>query len=262
MPTPIDIAHAAHAAAPADDRLHMRFLERVLDAELFVLLEGEADTERPQPRIFSLENGRFVLAFDTDERLAEFLDVPEPYMALSGRALVGALAGQGVGLALNAGTAASETLLSAEAIAWMAEATGAEPLESEALPRDLATPVSVPDGLLDALGPKILAMTEMIDAAYLSSAHYADGSDGLILAVTGTPQAARGRVARAIAEAVQFGGFDGLRLDVTFLDADASAMARITEVSLRIEMPEDQRSGDGGPAMAPGTDPDRPPRLR
>ena len=91
--TPLDAAFLAMEAGGEAEAPRMRFYETLLAAELFVVLEEEAG-ETLRPRLFDIEEGRFVLAFDTDERLAGFLDAPAPYAALSGRRLAAALAGR------------------------------------------------------------------------------------------------------------------------------------------------------------------------
>ena len=52
MTTLLDQAHRAMRAAPEDDRLRLRFLERLADAELCLLLEGPPEGERIRPRTF------------------------------------------------------------------------------------------------------------------------------------------------------------------------------------------------------------------
>jgi hypothetical protein len=57
-----------------------------------------------------------------------------PYASLSGRALSGMLAGQGLGLAVNLGTGA-EMLLDPDAVDWLAEMLATRPDEVEEAPR-------------------------------------------------------------------------------------------------------------------------------
>ncbi|MEO1789403.1 MAG: SseB family protein, partial [Pseudomonadota bacterium] len=47
--TPLDIAHVAMEAAPEDDAARLRFYERLVDAELVLLLAEDADGERVTP---------------------------------------------------------------------------------------------------------------------------------------------------------------------------------------------------------------------
>lgn len=259
--TPLDVAYRAQEAAPEDDTLRLRFHERVLDAELFLLLAEEAG-ERLKPRVFDLEEGRFVLAFDRDDRLAAFLVAPAPYAALAGRRVVAMLAGRGIGIGLNLGAAPSATLLPAGAVDWMAAMLGAGPVEVATRARRLAAPRSVPQALLDALGPKLGAMVGLIEAALLAEAALEGGETGLILALVAVPEPARSEVAAAIAEAVRFSGLEAGLLDVSFLDAEDPLRAAFERVGLRFEMPRPAPPVAPRRRRAPGGDPDRPPILR
>lgn len=256
--TPLDAAHRAMEAAPGDDAARLRFHERVMDAELFVLLEEEAEDDRIRPRVFEVEDGPLVLAFDRDDRLAAFLDAPAPYAALAGRRLAALLAGRGIGIVLNAG-ASSEAMLTAAAIDWLA-ADGASATPDAALPREVAPPNAAAPELVAALAAKLAAMTGMLGPAWLATLRLADGTERLALAVADAPEAARPAIAEAIAEALRFSGLDGAGLDVTFLEADAPARAAFDRVGLRFDPPPPPAPPD--PPRAPGSDPDRPPRLR
>lgn len=260
--TPIDAAFAAHAAAPENDALHLRFLERVMDAELHVLLEAEPVGDRLVPQVFDLADGRFVLAFDRDARLSEFLDAPAPYAALAGRRLVEMLAGQGIGIGLNLGVAPSETLLPAESVVWMAARVAPPGRVIAARPERVGPPRDVPPDLLTALDAKLAAMAGLIGAAHLISAEFADRGPALLLVLVDVPEPAQPEVAAAIDEAVRFSGA-GAGLDVTFLGAAAPLMERIAALSIRIDLPAAPEAAAERPApKAPGSDPDRPPILR
>lgn len=258
--TPIDAAYVAHAAAPDDETLHLRFLERVMDGELFVLLEAEPEGERLAPQVFDLAEGRFVLAFDRDARLAEFLDAPAPYAALAGRRLVEMLAGQGIGIGLNLGVAPSETLLPAESVVWMAARVAPPGRVIEARPERVGPPRDVPPDLLAALDAKLAAMAGLIGAVHLISAEFADRGPALLLVLVDVPEPAQAEVAAAIDETVRFSGA-GAGLDVTFLGSGAPLLERIAALSIRIDMPAAPEPERSAP-KAPGSDPDRPPILR
>jgi SseB protein N-terminal domain len=256
--TPLDLAFRQQEADPADPVRRLRFHERVLDAELLLLLEAPAAGDRLRPRVFELAEGRFVLAFDRDDRLAAVLDAPAPFAALAGRRLVAMLAGQGVGIGLNLGDAPSATLLPAEAVDWMAGMLSQDPGEAAERPRDFAAPAAPPE-LVAALGPKLAAMAEVIAEAFLVEAGYAGGDRRLLLVLTGVPEPAWPGVAAAVGEALRFSGLDDAALDVTFLGADRPERLAVERVALRFELP---RPAAAAARPGPGTDPRRPPKLR
>lgn len=258
--TPLDTAHAAMAAsAAAAPRL--AFYDRLAEAELFVLLTEEAVGAAPiAPQVFPTEEGDLVAAFDLPERLAAFCGGPAPYAALSGRGLAQALAGGGLGLALNLG-AASEIVLPPDAIAWLAAQLATAPKEVTALPERIAAPEGVPTELLASLEAKLAAATGLADAAVLVSAAYGAGSPGLLLAFVAARPGAEAALAQAVSEAVAFCGAEGLVLDVAFVAGDSAAAARMQRVGLTIDVPAPPAAPEVRPT-APGMDPETPPRLK
>lgn len=261
QPTPLDAAHMAMMADADNPAPRLRFHERIVDAELFVLLEAEADAGRLRPQVFDIAEGRFVLAFDRDDRLAAFLDAPAPYAALSGRRLVAMLAGEGLGLALNLGGHPSESLLDAAAVGWLAQMAGPEPgAMVRARPREIAPPVDAAEPLIEALGAKLAAMADRIDQAWLVTLRHEDGTSALTLALAGVPPAAEPDAAAAIAEALRF-SLDAPPVDLVFLDAGSKAAEACARHGLRFELPQPTLPEPSAP-RAPGLDPDRPPILR
>ena len=251
--TPIDRAHRAQAADPDDPALRLGLYERVLDAELLLVLAAEPTDAHLTPATLDLAEGRFVLAFDRDERLADFLGAPAPFAALSGRRAVALLAGQGTGLALNLG-APSATILDAQAIGWLAGMADHAPAETAVRASRFVRP-DPPGALLAALGPKLAAMADRLVSAHLVEAHYPDASARLLLVLAGAAEADRPGMAAAIAEAVRFSGAEGVGLDVAFLDPGTPRHAAAARTGIRLQLPRP-------PARrGPGMDPDRPPKL-
>ncbi len=109
--TDLDQAHAAMEAAPEDDAARLRFYERLADTELFMLLGAEAENDQITPELFEIEDQRFTLVFDREERLSQFVGRVAPYAGLPGRAVAQMLQGQGIGLALNLEVAPSAMLI-------------------------------------------------------------------------------------------------------------------------------------------------------
>lgn len=258
--TVLDEAHAAMIAAGEDDRARLRFLERLADAELFLLLEAEATGDTLRPRVFDLEDGATVLAFDTEDRLAGVAGTAD-YAALTGRALAALLTGKGIGLGLNLGVAPSEYLLSAAGVDWLAATLDRAPEDLDARPRELFAPAALPDTLLTALDAKLAGLAGLAPWAGLAGVVYADGRRGHLLAFVDPFPGAEEALARAAREALVFSGLDAGVLDVTCIASRDPVAARLEKVALRFDLPRVEPAA-GPPGAAPGTDPDRPPRLK
>jgi hypothetical protein len=252
--TPLDAAHAAQAAAPDDEAARLRFHERVLDAELVLPLRAEAGDGAIDLAVYDLSDGRFVLAFDREERMAAFLDAPAPFAALSGRRLAAMLDGRGIGLALNLGVA-SATLLPPASVDWLARMAAAAPQPMSARIRALSPPGEVPAPLLAGLATKLAAMAATVEAAFLARATHESGETRLLVVLAGVPDPARPGVAAAVAEAVRFAQ-NAPPLDVLFLDPGSPLLAAAARNGARLTVPHPAKP------PVPGTDRNRPPRLR
>lgn len=261
--TDLDTAHAAMLAATqsGDDAggeaAARRFHARLAEAELILLLEEEPAGDNLKPRVFSLEEGPVVLAFDTEERLAEFAGAIVPYAALPGRVLVAMLAGQGLGLGLNLGVAPSSHLLEHEAMVWLAEGLAAEVAAAQGRPQGFLPPDRLPSALISELERRLRGRAA---AAALAAADWDDGSTGLLLVLVGVPEAAEAALAQSCAEAAALLG-EGAALDVAFRAADDPFLACIAAHVRPLDLtplPEPEAQAPKGP----GLDPDRPPILK
>ncbi len=258
--TALDRAHNAMQAAPDDDAARLRFFERLADSELFLMLTEEAQGDNVSPELFDVADGRFVLAFDLEERLARFAGQPVPYIALSGRVLSAMLSGQGVGLGLNLDTAPSAMLIPAEALSWLSETLQHGPQEVEEHLAQFNAPAGLPDILLSALDAKLSTAAGLAIAAYLVGTTSQDGGRGHMLGFVGAVEGAKLALARAVSEALTFSGIDAGTLDVGFFEPGESAAKHMEHVGLRFDLPQLQEPGLE--RAAPGSDPARPPILK
>jgi hypothetical protein len=259
--TPLDIAHAAMETAPDDDAARLRFFERVADGELFLLLETEAGDQTVTPRIFALEDGPVVLAFDREDRLSAFTAAPAAYAALPGRVMAAQLAGQGIGIGLNLGVAPSSFLMSAGAVDWLAATLGHAPAEVQARPLSFHAPGGLPERLIEGLDAKLARAGGLALTALLAGVTYADGRRGHMLAFVGAVPGAESALARAAAEALTFSAVDAGEMDVTFLAPEEPVLVPLARVALRFDLPVPALPVPVTPG-APGMDPGRPPRLK
>ena len=259
--TPLDASYAAMVAAPDEVGARLDYYFELGASLLFVLLEdGTSDADRLTPRSFAVDGTDYVLAFDREDRLADFAAGPAPSAEMPGRDLVALLAAEGgMGLAVNLG-AASGNLLPPEVVAWLAETLAGTPEEAEARIIEVFAPRGLPDRLISALDRVLARAAGLAGCAVLTGVRYHDGGRGHVLIVADVRPGAEDAMARAVSEALVFSGVEAGALDVLFVAGDAELLARSGRVGLRFDLPEG--TGPAAPRAAPGSDPDKPPILR
>jgi len=257
--TPLD-ATFAHMERSEADRL--QFFATLADAELYVLLEQEADGQTITPQLFNVDGRDIILAFDTDARLAAFADGPAAYAALPGRVIAELLCAEDLALGLNLDVAPSSTVLEPDALAWLIERLGQEgPRAHDAHIEQVSRPGNVPDILLEALGARLAASVGLATSAVLVEADYATQTKAHLLIVLGAAERAEPALARAVNEALTFSGIDAASLDVVFVPEDHALAVRALKVGLRFDIPAPPEPTQQVPPP-PGSDPDKPPKLR
>lgn len=258
--TLLDQAWIASEAEPDNDALRLRFYARLVEGEVFLLLDKEPQGDHIEPKLFDLEEGPIVLAFDLEARLTEFTGLPAPYAAMPGRMLVEMLAGQKTGLGLNLGVAPSSRLLPPEILDWLAQTLSERPQELSARITGMHPPKGLPETLLLALDQRLARMEGLARMAYLVGTSHEGGARGHLLAFVDAAPGAEAALARAVQGALSFSGVEAALLDVTFLSADESRAAECARVGLRFDLPQPDASRPQ--PNGPGLDPARPPRLR
>ncbi len=253
--TPLDTAHAAMQAAPEDDAERLRFYERLADAELFLLLDEEPEGDHLSPSVFDTSDGRFVLAFDREERLTAFTQGPAPYAAMSGRAIAEMLAGTDTGLGLNLGVAPSAFLVPAGALSWLSDTLQTEPEARVERPEVIAPPTGLPERLVTGLDTKLASARGLARMAYLVAVTYPGGRPGHMLAFIAPTPGAEPALAAAISEALVFSGVEAGTLDVAFFAPTDPIAGTLAKHGLRFDLPQIET------AKPPGSDPSKPPRL-
>lgn len=256
--TLLDSAHAAMLTNPTDDKLRLRFYERLADNELYLLLEREAEGDNITPAIFDTGEGRFALIFDREWRLTEFTGISSPFAALSGRTIASLLTGHGIGLGVNLDVAPSSILIPSDAVDWLHQTLAARPIEVDAMPEEVRPPEGVPEALLTGIDTKLAGAPGLADFATLNFVVWNDGRRGHLLSFIGPAPGAEPALAQAASEALIFSGIDAGELDVAFFRADDPIGTRLAAAGVRFDIPDrDQLTVPS----APGMNPDKPPKL-
>lgn len=257
--TDLDIAHAAMDADPDNDAKRLQFYERLADTELFMLLGAEAVGDKVEPELFEIEDQNFVLIFDREERLAQFVGREAPYAGLSGRVLCGMVTGQGIGFALNLEVAPSAMLIPAEAVDWLTVTLENRPHEAQARLTEVSAPKGLPEAVIAGLDRKLAIAAGLANIAYLAAAIYEDGARGHVLAFIDAVPGSEDSLARAAGEALTFSGIEAGTIDVLFARGTDPLAGHLAKVGLRFDLPA---LHDPQAPSAPGMDPNRPPKLK
>lgn len=261
--TPLDHLHARMAAAGDDagaEAARLAFFSALAATPLTVVLEIEppvgADTL--SPLVVETEDGPLVLGFDSDARMAELMGEVTPTATLSGADLALLLAPAGLGLAFNPEVAPSAMVLDAEALTWLAEAAAdAAPEARAAAIAGLRAPDDAPEALVKGLARYLPGLSGQASRAWLAEARYRDGAQAWLLALDGVPEVLQDAVGAGILAALRQLGLGDLPVDLAYPPAGSPVARSLAEVALILDIPAAQ----AGPSEAPGSDPDRPPRL-
>ncbi|MDA5093656.1 SseB family protein [Aliiroseovarius sp. KMU-50] len=262
LETPLDHAHAAMQADLENEASRLRFYERLADGELFVLLAKEAtgQDEDIEPEVFELDNDKYLLVFDKEERLSGFVGHPAPYAALPGRVIAGMLAGQGIGLGVNLSVAPSSILIPAEAMEWLSDTLKSGPEAIEARVVEIHAPAA-PEALISALDAKLASAGGLAAAACLAGVTYADGRKGHVLGFIDAAEGAENALAGAANEALTFSGIEAGQMDVGFFTGNDVMARKLAAYGLRFDLPAPEKPEPLKP-VAPGSDPEKPPILK
>lgn len=254
--TALDKAHDAMMAAPDDAGMASKYYGLLASVELFVLLEDEPG-DRFEPQMIEMDGARFVLAFDTDARMGAFCEEPTPYIAMSGRALVEALVGARLGIAVNPGMERAMFVPMA-AVDWMQTRTSEDLSQTQAKIDEISTPDVADVDVLKAIDARLAVFAGAGRSAYLVKARYGSETAHLMI-FAGLPEGAKASVAGSLAEVVRFVAPD-LALDTIFVEEGAGIIAAASRLGLRFDM--SARPRERGEVKAPGSDPDKPPLLQ
>ena len=188
----------------ADAPARARILSRLADTELFAALLAEPAADMADPRQFDLPEGRFALACDREDRLAGFVGGPVAYVGLPGRVLAAALAAEGQGLLVNPGHA-SQLMLDAGMLGWLAQSLQAQPGVSPDTARRLGAPSAEAVALLaEPLAQRLGDMIGLVGKTALVSAEWADGRRNHALLLAGVDPERQPAIAKALAELLAF----------------------------------------------------------
>lgn len=213
-----------------------QFYETLAEARIYVLLDDKIVSETYEPKVFSLKEAQYLLAFDVPEQADELTGSTAATSPTLGMDLFKLLRGRDIGLGINMGGTSSATLISGETIDMICDyydGTAGEPLVADADTsqfRALLAPQNFPDTLQNALTGSLGPLVGTFGQAVLLKAEYEEGRTGYIVAVSGAADTDRGAIADAVESALMKSRRGDVQLDVAFLALDDPMASRIERV--------------------------------
>lgn len=213
-----------------------QFYETLAEARIYVLLDSTVKGDTYEPKVFSLKDARYLLAFDVPEQANELTGSKASTSPTLGMDMFKLLRGRDIGLGINMGGTSSATLISGETIEMICsyyDGDAGEPLVSDADTsqfRALLAPQNFPDTLQNALSDRLFRLQTTFSKAVLLKAEYEEGKSGFIVAVSGASDPDRGAIAAAVEDALKASRRDDVQLDVAFLGLDDPMASRIERV--------------------------------
>jgi len=254
------------AMAAKEEAAMAAFYDALAASVLYLPIEGDPEADDASPMALELEGGPTLLVFDTEARLADFVNKPMGYASASGRAVIEMAARAGAQIGVNFGPAPSATLLPADVVAWIAEAL-TTPVEIRDLSQVLISPSQAPEaGLLEALAERLAEFSDVVAEAWLVQVESGEGTPGLALILLPAPDASgeggdlAEMLAEGVARAVQHATPGSPPPDLALVEEGAKplAVARRVGIGLHAVAEETQAAEP----QAPGSDPAKPPKLR
>jgi hypothetical protein len=270
IPSALDHAASAMAGQRDGSAAQLRFYQILAETPLVLLLTAEVAGGDVAPQVFDLAAGPLVLAFDSEDRLAQWAQEaglgPQPYAELPARVIaqqLGAVGGIGLGLNFGANTA-SEMILPPEAMTWLTEVLDIAPQTLPARISNVMPLAQPPQAVMAALALGLSRSAGMAQAARLAHVRYDTGAQGHILAIFGASEAAEAPLSRAVAEALAFSGAEAAALDVVFVPQGSALAGPLLRHGAEVALPAPppQNSAADYRPRAPGMDKDAPPKLR
>lgn len=208
--------------------------------------EPPAAPERAQPKLIPTESGEALALFDSEDRLASFLDEPSAFIALPGRDFFVLAAQHGLAVAFNPEVAESAMTFAPATVAAIAELANANEEESEIVggaAMQARAPAAAPEALLTALGARIAAAQDLLVEGWLFDADFREAPSRLVLGVVAESRASDEAVARLASELSRLGAAvlnDNGAFSVAVFGPGDAILARIRNVGFGLIAAEAQ----------------------
>lgn len=235
----------AFERAQQDSENTAAFFDALFSATLFIPIHDQVEESRETaggqsitPLVFVLDEVETVPVFDTEDRLAKFLDEPMNYIGLPGAAVFEMFDG-GMQVAVNLGVAPSSVVIPRENVAWLHE-QAMQGAQASQFPDADSLTLSAPTASREAVAALTSALAghrAEIEEACLVRIAPKTGGDGRILLALAPTQEGRDNadaVAHEIARTARMlaNGVDAV--EIAMVERNSDLMVKSREVGLAL----------------------------
>lgn len=234
----IDELYSLLYSEPSNTDRKLEFYQRILGDDFLVVLENSDFEEDLQPYIFDTHEGRFLLCFENNNKLTNFVTSETSHALFPFKEIIKAIKNKKIGIALNLGDQ-SGVLLDLKAVDWIDKviSTGqAEELSSTPIKFEFPNLV---DGILfDNLKLAVKKLSKMTKKVVLARARYKDLSVSHFLGFIDSPQVFHELIKERVLDIVKLDKSDSVFVDVAFLSSSTELASQLIESGLIITLPK------------------------
>lgn len=258
-PSSLQMAHSAMVRAPDDTARRITYFERFAASTLVLALQDAGQGDEVSPMTLHADGTPYLLAFETEEDLATYLQHQTEFVTLQGRDVVAMCRGQNVGVAMGLHNPEHAFLIDPETLDWLVQVLMAEGQTIETKITSLHPMTGLTPDELTRLVEQLRTLTGLADHACLLVAKYDDDTTQPVVFFVDALDAAMPILTQTISEYRSFSAIQTDVWDVTFCKTSDPIYAKVSQVGLKLDIPKAE------PALQvsiPGADPNKPPILR
>ena len=238
----IDELYSHLYSEPSNVNRKLEFYQRILGNDFLVVLENSEFGEDLRPCIFDTQQGKFLLCFENNEKLTNFITQETTHALLSFKEIIKLIKNKKIGIALNPGDQ-SGVLLDLESVGWIDQVISTGPAEElSSIPIKFEFPNLVDECLFDNLQIAVQKLSGMTKKVVLARAHYKDFSVSYFLGFIDSPQLFHELIREGVLDIVKLDKSDNIFVDVAFLSSSTELASQLVANGLRIKLPKVQKN--------------------
>ena len=217
----IDELYSCVHNEPNNTERKLEFYRRIFGNDFLVVLQNSDFDDDFRPKIFDTQEGKFLLCFENNQKLTNFITQETAHVLLSFKEIIELIKNKKIGIALNIGNH-SGILLDLKAVDWIEQVISAGQVEElRSVPIEFEFPTLGNEFLLSNLKIVLETMSGMTKKAILAQAHYKDLNVCLFLGFIDSPQLFHKFIKERLLDVLTLHKSDRIFLDVAFLSSSS-----------------------------------------